>query len=325
MPPPRQTQNYLRSLFEQRGIAPKRSLGQNFLIDLNIHETIVRTAAIAPGDLILEIGSGTGALTTLMASRGATVIAVEVDRALAKLTAEATAGMPRVTVIEADALKSKSTLNPLVLDAIRSGLSALPGRPFKLVANLPYNVATPLISNLLLHNELCPALLVATIQREMADRLVAEPGSKAYGAVSVLVSALADVAIERNLPPSVFWPRPKVDSAIVVIQPKPANRAAIGDIAWFHSIVRRMFLHRRKAIRLVLQGMWSDHWTKADVDRWLDDHGLSGQIRPEALNAEEFADLARALHQEPRLATSNDRKPTPQQPQPGSSQPHPPG
>ncbi len=300
----RQTQNYLRSLFEARGIAPRRSLGQNFLVDLNIHDAIVKTAEVAQGDVILEIGPGTGALTALMASRGATVIAVEIDRAMVQLATEAVADYPNARVIEADALKNKNTLNPEVLEAVRSAVATAHARSFKLVANLPYQVATPIISNLLVHPELCPSLMVVTIQREVADRLCAGPGSRAYGAVSVVASALAEVSIARALPPSVFWPRPKVDSAVVVVRPDAARRARIGDVAWFHSIVRRMFLHRRKAIRLVLQGMWSDRWTKREVDAWLEGRGLAGQLRPEALDAEEFADLAQALKAEPRLAAS---------------------
>ena len=123
----RQTQSYLRSLFARRGIAPRRQLGQNFLIDLNIHDLIVKAAEVGPGDVVLEIGSGTGALTALMAARGATVVAVDVDPAMAKLTAEAVAGLPGVRVVHHDALRGKNELSPVVLDAVRSGLAARSG------------------------------------------------------------------------------------------------------------------------------------------------------------------------------------------------------
>jgi 16S rRNA (adenine1518-N6/adenine1519-N6)-dimethyltransferase len=291
----RQTQSYLRSLFARRGIAPRRQLGQNFLIDLNIHDLIVKAADVGPGDMVLEVGSGTGALTSLMAARGATVVAVEVDPAMAKLTAEAVAGLPGVRVLAQDALEGKNELSPGVLDAVRSGLAAAPGRHLKLVANLPYNVATPVITNLLVHPELCPMLMVVTIQRDLADRVNARPASPAYGAVSVLVQALAEVSLVRGLPPTVFWPRPKVDSAVVAIRPLVARRAKVGDVAWFHQLVRRVFLHRRKYLRHVLAGLWRDQWTKADVDAWLAAQGLSGQLRAEALDVEEFLALAHAL------------------------------
>jgi 16S rRNA (adenine1518-N6/adenine1519-N6)-dimethyltransferase len=291
----RQTQSYLRSLFARRGIAPQRRLGQNFLIDLNLHEVIVKAAEVGPGDVILEVGSGTGALTALMAARGATVVAVDVDPAMAELTSEAVAGLPNVRVLRRDALAGKHTLDAEVLDAVRSGLSAGPDRRFKLVANLPYNIATPLITNLLVHPELCPALMAVTIQRELADRLIARPSSAAYGSVSVLVQALADVAIVRGLPPSVFWPPPKVDSAIVAIRPDAARRARVGDVPWFHQVVRQVFLHRRKLLRHVLADLRRDEWTKAEVDAWLESLGFSGRLRAEALAVEQFLALAHAL------------------------------
>ena len=294
----RQTQSYLRSLFERRGITPQRRLGQNFLIDLNIHDLIVTSAEVGPGDVILEVGPGTGALTSLMASMGASaVVAVDIDPSMVMLASEAVVGLPNVRVLLQDALKNKHTLSPELLNAVRAGLAAGPDRLFKVVANLPYNVATPVISNLLVHPDLCPTLMVVTIQRELADRMCAEPASAAYGALSVLVQALADVTMVRPLPPSVFWPRPKVDSAVISIRPNADKRARVGDVPWFHTLVRQVFLQRRKYIRHVLAGLWRDQWTKADVDTWLETQGLSGQLRAESLNIEEFIGLAHALRE----------------------------
>jgi 16S rRNA (adenine1518-N6/adenine1519-N6)-dimethyltransferase len=297
MPPIRQTQKYLRGLFAGLRITPQRRLGQNFLIDLNIHELIVNTAEVSSGDVVLEVGSGAGALTTLLAARGATVIAVEVDRNMAKLTAEAVIGQPNVRVLNLDALAGKHTIDPTVIDSILSAVAAGEERQFKVVANLPYHVATPLITNILIHPKLCPKLLVVTIQREMADRLCASPSSPAYGAVSVVVQALAEVSIVRGLPPSVFWPQPKVDSAVVALRPSPEKRAALVDVAGFHSLVRRVFLHRRKYLRHALAAMWPELWTKADVDRWLESQGHSEKVRAEALDVPEFVALAHALRE----------------------------
>ncbi len=294
----RQTQSYLQNLFAQRGIVPQRRFGQNFLIDLNIHDVIVRAALVAPGDVILEIGSGTGALTALLAARGAIVVAVDVDPSMARLTAGAVAGDPSVRVLNVDALESKHRLDPQVLDNVRAGLAAGQGRPFKVVANLPYHVATPVIVNLLLQDELCPSLMVLTVQRELADRLCAPAAGSAYGAVSVVVQALAEVKLERTLPPTVFWPRPKVDSAIVSIRPDTQKRAVVGNVSEFHELVRRMFLHRRKYMRHVLADIWRERWSKADVGAWLEERGLSGQLRAEALNVEEFIALAHALSEQ---------------------------
>jgi 16S rRNA (adenine1518-N6/adenine1519-N6)-dimethyltransferase len=311
MPPIRHTQSYLRSLFMQRGISPQRRLGQNFLIDLNIHDLIVKASEAGSSDVILEVGSGTGALTSLLAGQGAAVVAVDVDPSMARLTAEAVAGLPNVRVLNLDALKNKNTMNPGLLDNVRAELAGGTGKRFKVVANLPYQIATPVITNLLVHPELCPVLMVVTIQRELAERLCAEPASSSYGAVSVVVQALADVSIVRSLPPAVFWPRPKVDSAVVAIQPNAVKRAAMSDVAWFHDFVRWVFLHRRKYLRHGLAEIWRDRWSKAEVDVWLESQGLSGQVRAEALDIEEFLALADALRERwgelPRAAAGTAR------------------
>ena len=305
---PRQTQSYLRSLFAKRGIAPQHRFGQNFLIDLNIHDLIVKTAEVGPDDVILEVGPGAGALTVLMARTGATVVAVDIDPAMVALTGEATMGMPNVRVLMADALAGKNTLNPVILDNVRAGLAVSPTKRLKLVANLPYHVATPVVGNILVHPELRPVKLVVTIQLELADRFLADPEAEAYGALSVLVQALADCSLVRMLPPSVFWPRPKVDSAIVAIVPNAEKRAAVGDVIGFQSLVRQVFLHRRKNLRRVLHGFYRDTLSKADVDALLESIGLTGMVRAEAMNVEEFLALAAALRErlkaDPKAETS---------------------
>ncbi len=305
----RQTLSYLKSLFARKGIAPRYRYGQNFLIDLNIHDLIVKAAEVGPGDVVLEVGPGAGALTVLLAASGATVVAVDIDPAMAALTAEATLEIPGVRVLNLDALAGKNRLNPEMLDQVRSGLAVAPGRRFKLVANLPYNAATPIIGNLLVHPELCPARIVATIQLELAQRMMAEPGSDDYGALSVLIQAVADASLVRTLPPSVFWPRPKVDSAVIALVPDPAKMAAVGDLPWFHSVVRRLFLHRRKNLRRVLYSLWRDRWTKPEVDALLDDLGLTGQVRAEAMTVAQHIALAAALRHRlgPDAATEAER------------------
>jgi 16S rRNA (adenine1518-N6/adenine1519-N6)-dimethyltransferase len=307
MPASRQTLSYLRNLFARRGIAPRHRLGQNFLIDLNIHELIARAAEIEPIDVVLEVGPGAGALTTLLAERASAVVAVEIDPAMAQLTREAASGRLNVRVLNVDALAGKHTINPEVLDNVRAGLAVAPDRRLKLVANLPYNIATPLVSNLLVHPELCPALLVVTIQHELAERMRAEPHTEAYGGLSVVVQALADVELVRTLPPKVFWPRPKVESAVVKITPDAAKRAAVGDLGWFLAVVRRIFLHRRKNLRGVLHSLWRDRWTKPEVDALLEGLGLTSSIRAEAMNVEEFIALAQALKE--RMGTIEDAEP----------------
>lgn len=295
MPDNRQTQSYLRNLFARRGIAPQHRYGQNFLIDLNLHELIVKTAEVGPDDVVLEIGPGAGALTALMARRGASVVAVEIDPGMASLTAEAVAGFPDVRVLNLDALASKSTMNAEVLANVRDGLAVAPHRRLKLVANLPYHIATPIVTNLLVHPEFCPSRMVITIQLELAERMLAEPEQDAYGALSILIQALADCTIVRTLPPNVFWPRPNVESAIVAIAPSPEKRAAIADLPWFHQVVRKVFLHRRKNLRRVLHSLWRDRMTRPEVDALLESLGMTGLVRAEAMNVEEFKSLSSEL------------------------------
>ena len=284
-------------LFAQRGVAPQHRFGQNFLIDLNIHDLIVEAAGLGPDDVVLEIGPGAGAMTALMATKASEVIAVDIDPAMVGLTEEATAGMSNVRVILADALASKHSIEPAVLDHVRDALAISPERRFKLVANLPYNVATPLILNLLVHPELCPSKIVVTIQLELADRMRAAPGTEAYGALSVLIQALSDCELVRALPPTVFWPRPKVESAVVAITPNPVKRGQIRDLPWFQSAVRQIFLHRRKNLRGALHSAFGESITKPEIDATIESIGLNSQIRAEAMNVEEFLALVEALRE----------------------------
>jgi 16S rRNA (adenine1518-N6/adenine1519-N6)-dimethyltransferase len=294
--PPRQTQSYLRALFAHRGVAPRHHMGQNFLIDLNIHELIVDEARVGPDDVILEVGPGAGALTALMAGRGAKIVAVELDSEMARLTEQAVSGFPGVRVLNTDALANKNTLSPKVIAGVDEALAGAPSRGFKLVANLPYCVATPVIMNLLVHPVVCPAVMVVTIQRELAERMIAAPASPSYGTLSVIIQALAEVSIVRVLPPSVFWPRPKVESAVVAIRPEPARRAAL-DVAWFHDVVRKLFLHRRKNLRHVLSDLQPDQWSKTEAGAWLEAIGIDGRLRAETLGVSQLQTLANALKQ----------------------------
>jgi 16S rRNA (adenine1518-N6/adenine1519-N6)-dimethyltransferase len=291
----RQTQTYLRSLFAARGITPRHQLGQNFLIDLNLHDFLVREAHLAPRDVVLEVGCATGALTERIAEAAGAVVAVEVDHRLAEIARQKLQAFPHAQLIEGDILKRKHVLNPAVVEALQARLQEDPQRRLKLVANLPYQIATPLITNLLVDHVLHPALLLVTIQRELAERMIARPSTSSYGALSVLIHALADAEILRFLPPDVFWPRPKVESAILRITPDPARRAGIPDLDWFHHVVRQVFLHRRKHLRGALLAGWSDQLDKPTVDALLRELQIDSQTRPEALDVAAFGRLADRL------------------------------
>ena len=290
----RQTQSFLIQRMQEAGIRPQGRHGQNFLIDLNLLDLLVRTADPGPQDVVLEIGTGMGSLTTRVAPFAAAVITVEIDPRLASLAGEELAGLPNVTLLQQDALKNKNHLHPAVLAAVHEKLSAIPGSQLKLVANLPYNVATPVLSNLLTFDPV-PVSLTATIQKELADRIAAHPGTKDYSALSVWMQALCAIEIVREMPPQAFWPRPKVHSAIIHILPNPAKRALLGDLTFFHEFVRSLFFHRRKFLRGVLVNMLRDKLEKAAVEDLLASFGFAADVRAEQLDVNTLTALAKAV------------------------------
>jgi 16S rRNA (adenine1518-N6/adenine1519-N6)-dimethyltransferase len=283
--PEHQTRSYLMSRFETLGIHPRGKLGQNFLIDLNLLRLLHESAELDENDVVLEVGTGTGSLTTAMADKAATVITVEVDPMMHEMARQELFGKKNVRFFLTDILENKNRLNREVLDAVRQELAAVPGRRLKLCANLPYAVATPLISNLLL-SDIPPHSMTVTIQKELADRIVARPKTSNYSALGVWIQALCDTKILRTMPPSVFWPRPKVDSAIVRILANPSKRKRITDLRFFHRFVRAIFLHRRKFLRSVLCSAFKGKLPKEAVDRVMKELSLDETARADALPVE---------------------------------------
>jgi len=282
------------SLFEEQGIHPRGDLGQNFLIDLNLIEYAVDAAELQPTDVVLEIGAGTGGMTAFLADQAAAVVSVEIDSNMYALASRAVAGRDNVTLYHGDALKSKSRLSPEVLQLVEERLAESPDRGLKLVANLPYNVATPIVSNIVA-SDLRWRAMVITIQWELAQRMRARPGTSNYGALSVWLQSQCRVKVLKKLPPTVFWPRPKVDSAIVRILPDPKARRRLEDREFFHDFVRRLFHQRRKHLRSVLTGMYRKQLSKTQLDAVLQPFSLREGARAEELDIPQLVSLASAI------------------------------
>lgn len=287
----RQTRSHLMKLFAEHGFHPRGDLGQNFLIDLNIVQFVADQAEIGPNDVVLEVGTGTGGLTMFLAPNAAAVVTVEYDRNVFSLALPLLQEFPNITALNADALKNKNRINPEVLALVERKLAEGPERELKLVANLPYNVATPLIANLLA-SELPWSCMIVTIQMELALRMTARPKfASNYGALSVWLQSQCRVKLLKKLGPQVFWPRPNVESAIVSILPDPERRARIVDRTFFHDFVRDLFTQRRKHLRVVLHSQFRDKLERSAVDGILTDLGLAPNARAEELEVETLVTL----------------------------------
>ena len=291
---PRQTLKYLRDLMQSYGLHPKAKLGQNFLIDLNLIELAVNAAELGPQDAVLEVGTGTGSLTGKIADHAGCVYTVEIDRDFHQLASQILADRSNIVLHQGDALSSKSVIDSAVLDGWQELAKQHGCTRFKLVANLPYVVATPIISNLLL-GDIPIERMVVMVQWEIAERLRASQGTKDYNALSVLVQSLADVQLVRKVLPGNFFPRPKVDSAIVMIKPDAAKREAVGDVMRFRIFLRDLYTHRRKNLRQALAGWPTGHREKADVDAKLAELGIDGSLRSEALDLQQHLALCRVF------------------------------
>jgi len=260
-------------LLSEHGLAPRRDLGQNFVADANTVRRIARLADIGPDDHVVEIGAGLGSLTLALAESGAEVVAVEVDHGVAPVLRQIVEPLANVRVVEADAM----TLDWPALLGDTGG--------WVLVANLPYNVATPLVCDLLDGVPQIERMLVM-VQREAAERFCAVPRTPQYGAVSVKVAHWATARIVGHVPASVFVPRPNVESSLVEIRrrPQPVVDAALRERTF--SLVRTAFQQRRKMLRRSLAG--------AVAPEVFDAAGIDAQRRPEELDITEWGRLAAA-------------------------------
>jgi 16S rRNA (adenine1518-N6/adenine1519-N6)-dimethyltransferase len=289
-----QTLSALRKQFQEWKLQPRNKLGQNFLIDLNLLDFLIKEAELTAEDLAIEVGSGTGSLTTRLAQQAGAVFSVEIDGDFFQLASRNVGDNDRVLLVHADILRGKNHLNPRVLEQLEQHRGKWNCPRLKLVANLPFAVATPVICNFLL-TELPFERMVVTVQQEIGERLIAVPGTRDYGALAVLVQSVAEVELLRRLPPTVFWPRPKVSSAIVRIRPDASKRARVGDVQALRIFLRDLYSHRRKNLRGALAAFPSRRLDKPFVDAKLSDLGLDGSVRAETLDLEQHLRLCRVF------------------------------
>jgi len=306
-----QTKRQIQELLATAGVAPNRRLGQHFLVDLNLMRLLVEAAQIGPADVVLEIGAGTGSLTQALAHHAGCVVTVELDRTLAGIAASQLAQAANVRIVNDDVLSGKGTLNPVVVEAVTEARLSLgekgphgpqgPQEPASaggrvlLVSNLPYDVASSVMINLVKGPVTADAMFV-TVQKEVAERMTARPGGRDYGTLSIFLQATGAVELLRVLKPSVFWPPPGVDSAVVRYARDEARSRRIADRELFGSVVGLFIGHRRKMLRACVKQAPPE---LGDRDLWLrifEQHAIDPTRRPEELLPEQYVDLANTCH-----------------------------
>ncbi len=287
-----QTKSDIEQLLTAAGTEPKKRFGQHFLIDLNLMRLLIEAAEITPNDVVLEVGCGTGSLTAGLAESAGFVVGVELDYQLAPIAASQVAHKANVHLITGDALEGKHSLHSRVLEAIDQARRIYRGR-LVLAANLPYGAASPVMINLVTGPVVADAMVV-TVQKEVADRILAGPGTKEYGILTILLQVFGTVEFVRLLRASVFWPQPQVDSAMIRFVRDPAKAARIGDIHLLVQVIDLFMGHRRKMLKAIARSSqgrlghvadWAVLFRSCDIDpTW----------RPERVSPEQYVALANA-------------------------------
>lgn len=269
------------AVLRRHGLWARKSWGQNFLHAPDVHEAIATASGAAPGVRVVEIGAGVGSLTARLLARGAEVWAIERDRDLCAVLrlefADALADPPRLVLHEADAVRFDYT----------TAVDATHPRPV-IVGNLPYQITGPLLFALLDHHAVTGDWVVM-VQKEVAQRIVAPPGNRTYGGLSVVLGRVRELEWITQVHPGAFTPAPRVDSAVIRLRPRAAPRGEVGDEAAFRVLVRTAFQQRRKTLLNALSALEG----REAAGRWCAACGIDPRVRPETLGPEQFAALAR--------------------------------
>jgi len=265
-------------------------LGQHFLIDLNLMRLLVDSANICDNDVVLEVGCGTGSLTEALVQHAGKVIAVELDPVLAAIAERQLAGAENVEIIKTDILESKKTISRAVTNALELAHKKYPGR-IRLVANLPYSVASPVMLNLATGPTVADGMCV-TVQKQVAERMTATPGRRDYGTLSILLSATGEIKMIRVLKPTVFWPQPQVDSAMVSFVRNRQKVRRIQNMQLFSETVNLFMGHRRKMVKACTK---LTRGSLAEIDTWpevFEQCSIDSTQRPEQLAPEDYIAIA---------------------------------
>ena len=276
-----------KKIMEKHGLHHKKSLGQNFIVEANIIEKIVKAAALTRRDIAVEIGPGLGALTQGLAEAAGQVLAMEIDKTLVPVLQELFADVPHVHIEHGDALKAD--FNALTLPLRAQGNYE---EGFVIVANLPYYITTPLMMHFL-ESSFPWRRQVLMVQKEVAQRVMAKAGTKEYGALSLAVQYRAEVEMAFTVPPNVFYPKPKVDSAVMILKRLPGPPVFLKDEALFFAVIKAAFGQRRKTLNNALAaGLNLEKAMLADI---FAETGIAASRRGETLSIQEFASLANTL------------------------------
>lgn len=263
----------------------QKKFGQNFLIDTHVLDKIIAAAEITKDDFIVEIGPGIGTMTQYLADAAREVLAVEIDQALIPILEDTLSGFDNVTVMNEDVLK---------LDLNRIVQEKNEGRPIKVVANLPYYITTPIIMGLF-ENHVPITSITVMVQKEVAERMQAGPGTKDYGALSLAVQYYAEPYIAANVPLNCFMPRPKVGSAVIRLTAHKEKPVEAGDEKLMFQIIRASFNQRRKTLVNGLNNAPEIPLTREEVTEAVEKLGKGPSVRGEALTLREFAELSNII------------------------------